>query len=195
MEIATNPKRSRRRKYRRNGRRHGRRTRRNPGLVGNITGSVGQGFKLGNLTEGAVLVGGAVGNGALTGIVSRYLPGMLTSGWGSYATGLAMAGITSQLVGMLAPKYKRDVFMGGMLQVLLQVYNNELAPKLSGLDGLLGDYLTQPQAADARPLGYLGDYLTQPQAADARPLGDLNAAADLTVSEVLAADGLSGSLV
>lgn len=154
------------------------------------------GFKPNVLMDGGVAVVGALGNSFVSGTVSGYLPGMLQSGWGNYGVGLATAGLLAAVTKMVAPKYASNVLMGGIIEVLLRVANEKLMPQAQAAVATakgLADYLTQTQAADARQLGYMGDYLTEQAAQSARPLGGLNCGDD-AVAEVLASDGLSGSL-
>lgn len=138
-------------------------------------------YNINTLGRAGVMVGGALGNAWLTGAVSGFLPSMLQSGVGGYVVGLASAGVLGAGVGMVAPRYASDVFLGGVLEVMTRVVKQYVVPMLPGMSGL-GDYLTVANAQEARPLG---DYLTVANAQQARPLGDYYG--DEYISEELAA--------
>lgn len=122
------------------------------------------------LIRAGTVVGGALGNAYLTGMVSSYLPSMLASGPGNYAVGLGTAGLMGAALGALpmTRNVAGDVFFGGVIEVATRAIKEYVVPMIPGLSGL-GDYLSTADAAGARPLG---DYLTPANAASARPLGD-----------------------
>ena len=124
------------------------------------------------LSEAGVVVGGALGNAWLSGAVGSFLPGMLQSGIGSYATGLATAGILGAGVSMIAPRQAGKVFFGGVLEVVTRAVKEYVVPMIPGMSGM-GDYLTRGNAAEARNLHGIGDYLTRGNAAEARNLHGL----------------------
>jgi len=201
--VASNPRRRRRRSRRRNvsqnpvrrrrrrrvrrsrGRKVGRRRRsNNPGAVSlrRPLKAVMAGFNVKLLSRAGVMVGGALGNAALSGTASGYMPGVLQSGPGSYVVGLGTAGLLGAGVGMVMPRLAGDVFLGAVLEVVTRAVKDYVVPLIPGMSGM-GDYLTRTDAATARPLG---DYLTRTDAATARPLGDYYGG-DQYISEELAA--------
>lgn len=178
----------------RKGRKGRRARRRNTGAVSSSSKlsisrplqAITAGFNVNALSRAAVITAGVLGNAALSGAVSNLLPvDFLKRGPGSYATGLATAGLLGAGVGMIAPKYAGDVFFGGVLSEVTRAIKEYILPMLPmrGLD----DYLTPQNAASATPLGYLNDYLTPANAAAAIPLHGLSG--DDTVSEELAVFG------
>ena len=139
------------------------------------------GFTPKTLAKGAVVLGGVVGNAAVTKFLDgmSFMPSMLKAGIGSYAVGLGTAGLTGALVSLVAPGYGAPVAFGGVLQQMVRAYNQYVTP-MSGVLPKLGemgdmdDYLTPEAASAARPLGYMYDYLTPAAAAAARPLGNFS---------------------
>jgi hypothetical protein len=135
-------------------------------------------------------VGGGIANAYATGIVTGYLPSMVSSGPLQYLWGIGTAAALGSLTAMVSKSYAPWVFFGGLFQVATDVVRQYVVPLLSkfipGLHGL-GDYLTVADAQNARPLGYFGDYLTPQAAAAARPLGYMGNMNDSFVSEELAA--------
>jgi hypothetical protein len=133
------------------------------------------GFNPHTLTKGAVVLGGFVGNSLIVKQLNglSFVPAFLKDGVGSYAVGLATAGLAGALAGLAAPGYGGTVAFGGVMQQIVRAYNQYLAPMSSFLPklGAFGDYLTRENAANARPLG---DYLTRENAQNARPLGSLS---------------------
>jgi hypothetical protein len=127
------------------------------------------GFNVRTLGDAGVIVGGALGNAWLSGMVSGFLPGVMSSRPLNYVTGLATAGVLGAGVGMVSSRYAGKVFFGGVLEVVMRAVKDYIVPMLPiGMSGL-GDYLTRSNAAEARDLG---DYLTRSNAAEARDLGD-----------------------
>jgi hypothetical protein len=131
-------------------------------------GAITRGFSLETLSKAAVVTSGALGNAWLSGMIGGFMPGFLATGIGSYATGLASAGLLGAGVGMVAPRFAAPIFFGGVLEVMMRAFKQYVTPLIPGMSGL-GDYLTREDAATARPLG---DYLTRQDAATARPLGN-----------------------
>jgi hypothetical protein len=139
------------------------------------------GYNVKTLGEAGVVVGGALGNAWLSGMVGSFLPGMLQSGIGNYAVGLGTAGVLGAGVGMVAPKQAGKVFFGGVLEVVTRAVKEYVVPMIPGMSGCsgygcmngMGDYLTRSNAAEARNLHGLGDYLTRTNAAEARNLHGL----------------------
>lgn len=176
--------------------RRGRRRRRNPnGGGGGLTlrrpiGALTAGLRPATWMKAVPLVGGALGNAWLSGIVSGmpFVPGMLRSGIGGYALSLGTAGLLGAGVGMLNRGWAAPVFFGGVLETLIRATRQYIMPllPLRGLGSFFGDYLTPMDAAMARPLGEFGDYLTRADAASARPLYGLDEQ-EQTASEELAA--------
>lgn len=144
---------------------------RNPGITGALT----SGFKPRNLMGTLPVVAGAIGNTMVSGFAASFLPSMFKSGLGSLALGLATAGVTGALAGLVKPRWASQVAFGGVLGVTMRAAAEYLEPAL-GLSGL-GDYLTVANAREAKPLGRLGDYLTVANAREARPLGGLGQSA------------------
>lgn len=185
--------RGRRRHYNRH-RRGGRRRRRNAGsmAVGGVFGRTKRlAFSVPKLAPKILIgVGGGIANAYATGIVTGYLPSMISSGPLQYLWGIGTAAALGSLTAMVSKSYAPWVFFGGLFQVATDVVRQYVVPILSkfvpGLHGL-GDYLTVSDAQNARPLGYFGDYLTPQAAAAARPLGYMGNMNDSFVSEELAA--------
>jgi hypothetical protein len=143
----------------------------NPGVVGSLT----SGFKPKLIVAMTPYVGGALANAILASQIKKlgFLPSMLKSGIGGTVTNLASAGLLGAGVGMIAPKYAGAVFMGGVVDAVINLFNESVKPLL-GLKGCCGygmsDYLTPQNAAAATSLG---DYLTSSDAAAALPLGGI----------------------
>jgi hypothetical protein len=135
-------------------------------------------------------VGGGIANAYATGLVTGWLPSMITAGPLQYLWGIGTAAALGSLTAIASRSYAPWVFFGGLFQVATDVVRQYVVPVLSrfipGLHGL-GDYLTVQDAQNARPLGYFGDYLTPQAAAAARPLGYMGNMNDTFVSEELAA--------
>jgi hypothetical protein len=117
------------------------------------------GYQPDMLVKGAVTLVGFIGNAFVTKQVNGVgmVPSFLKSGVGSYAVGLATAGITGALVGLAAPKYAVPAAFGGLLQQVVRAYNEYVAPKASFLPklGSFDDYATVEDVRNARPLGCL----------------------------------------
>lgn len=143
-----------------------------------VVGTVTQGFKPSTLMRAVPVVGGVIGNAWLTNFISKFMPGMVQSGIGNLALGLASAGLLGAGVGMLSPGNAGAVFLGGVIEVVTRGVRQYVLP-VAGLSGccpgMLGEYLTPYNVSEARPLGYMGDYLTPYNVREARPLGCLGA--------------------
>ena len=115
------------------------------------------GFSPTLLAKGAVTLAGWVGNAWATKQLSglSFMPSMLKSGVGSYAVGLASAGLTGALTSIVMPGYGMSVAFGGVLQQFAKAYNQYVAPMSTALPtlGSMEDYATQADVAAARPLG------------------------------------------
>lgn len=141
----------------------------NPGLVGAVTRPFAPKMLLGTLPY----VGGALGNAVLATWLKgqTFVPSMLKSGIGSTVLNLASAGLLGAGVGLIRPRLAGPVFMGGVVDSVINLWNATVKPML-GLKGCCGmdDYLTPMNAATATSLG---DYITAADAAAARALGDI----------------------
>jgi len=104
---------------------------------GRLLGSVTKGFQPRVVMGTLPVVGGALGNAMLSGVVSGYLPDMLSSGPGNLVVGLGTAGVLGAGVGMLAPKMAAPVFLGGVIEVVTRGVKQYLMPAV-GMSGCMG---------------------------------------------------------
>jgi len=146
----------------------------NPG--GGMVGKLTAGYQPKLLMASLPYVGGALGNAILATWLKKLtiMPSMFKTGIGNTVLNLASAGLLGAGVGMLSPKYAGPVFMGGVVDAVISVFNQYLPMK--GCCGGYGmdDYLTPGNAAAALPLGHMSEYLTTQDAASAQALGDLD---------------------
>lgn len=151
--------------------------------------SLTTGYQPDMLMKGAVTLLGFAGNALVTKQISGlgFMPGFVKSGPGSYALGLASAGLTGALVGLVAPKYAVPVVFGGVMQQIVKAYNEYLAPKASFLPklGSMDDYATVADVQNARPLGCLFGGC-------GGGMGAYNPVVDLFNPAVMPSDGGSG---
>jgi hypothetical protein len=141
------------------------------GLVGRITA----GYQPKALMASLPFVGGALGNAVLATWLKRlsFMPGVFKSGIGNTVLNLASAGLLGAGVGVVSPKLAGPVFMGGVVDAVISVFQTYLP--LKGCCGYgLDDYLTPAAAAGAQPLGGMNEYLTVQDAANAQALGDID---------------------
>lgn len=152
----------------------------NGGAVANLTGGVKSAFKPSIFVEAAPVLGGFLASKYIAGIVGKqsFVPSFLKSGIGSYALDGISAGLAYMLTNAIAPKYAKNVLLGGAVQVAGKVLNAYVIPDsvksmlADDMDGM-EDYLSvaSAQAPNLRPLG---EYLTVGAAQQnaLRPLGD-----------------------
>jgi hypothetical protein len=129
---------------------------------GGVVGMLTAGFKPDPLMKTVPVVGGALGNAVLSGMVGNFMPAMLQTGPGNLVLGLGTAGLLGAASGLvLSPRQAGSVFLGGVIEVVTRGVRQYLLPTLSGISGL-GDYLTRQNAADARALGCVGPNCPNP---------------------------------
>ncbi len=179
------------RKSARKGRRGGRRRRRNPGYgyngrrryrrnpsgMGGILKAPLSAFNRPDITEGALISGGAFLSGLVSSainnqIVSRFMPSMIGNKIAQGVVGLASAGIVRGLAGVASATrpYAGKLGLGGVVKVVSDVSSDLGYTLFSGLGGLL-DFATESQAAQATRV--LSDFATESGAASARQLGGM----------------------
>jgi len=142
------------------------------------------GYKLPTLKSAAVIASGALANNAVYRLAANNVPmfpEFLKDGPGEIAGKLAMAGITGAGVGMINAGLASEVFFGGVLQCVMDAFNEYVIPNVPGLSGL-GDYLTRADFAGRQALG---DYAS---------VRDLSAAQNLGNWEVAVPDMLDPGL-
>jgi len=111
------------------------------------------------LMEALPIAGGAIGNAAFAGFVSRYMPSFLQDGVGAIALSLGTAGLLGAGVGMVNRSWGAPVFMGGVIEAVTRAIRSYMMPvfgKLKGLSGCcgpMGNYATWLETGD-----YLPDY-------------------------------------
>jgi len=121
-----------------------------------FTGKLAAGFRPGVLISAVPVVGGAIGNAMLASYVTRFLPGMLQTGFPNLLVGLATAGLLGAGIGMLAPRMGGPIFFGGVIEVVTRGVRSYILPTIEKVKSGISDYLTVGDAAAARPLGCYG---------------------------------------
>lgn len=215
--ILTNPRRRRsRRSSRRSYRHNARRIRRNI-LTNPFTDTFKELFSKDTLLDGAMVAGGALGAVAVPnllmkiGVVEKFTPNFLKSGWGNYAlslvTGTALAGLANYFG---KKRLGRNLLIGTIAGTVGRVVGEQLTPMLPatvsaalvapGKSGMGADVDAAVEAAVEQELARQGieeyllpdgsssldDYLTADEVAGAG-VGDLDDY--LTPSDLVAAGG------
>jgi hypothetical protein len=220
--ILTNPGRSRRRSrrsYRRNiltNRSHRRRVRHNI-LTNPFTDTFKELFSKDTLLDGAMVAGGALGAVAIPnllmkiGVVEKFTPNFLKSGWGNYALSLVMGTALAGLANYFGKKrLGRNLLIGTIAGTVGRVVGEQLTPMLPatvsaalvapGKSGMGADVDAAVEAAVEQELARQGieeyllpdgsssldDYLTADEVAGAG-VGDLDDY--LTPADLVAAGG------
>jgi len=102
------------------------------------------GYRPSALKAALPVVGGLVANSVLSALVNKLVSKQFAIGdkWKNpvgLAVGLGTAGLLSVVTKMIAPRYAKHVFLGGLTQVAWDGYQNYVAPSLKkklGLNGL-----------------------------------------------------------
>lgn len=102
---------------------HHRSRRRNPGSLAHPLGAIKSKFSVGALKEALPVAGGIALNAWASGMLAPRLPAILSTGIGSYATGLALAGASG-----LIPKYGSRLAAGGVVFQVLRALNQYVVP-------------------------------------------------------------------
>jgi hypothetical protein len=143
------------------------------------------GYSIPTLTSAATVTVGALANNALYRVVSGFIPvTFLKSGPGAALGKIGLSGITGAAVGLLRPQMASEIFFGGVLQAVMDLFNTYVTPNIPGLSGL-ADYLS---VEDARRAQALGDYLSVEDARRAQALGTMpDEEGEVYIAEELAA--------
>lgn len=128
---------------------------RNPSAVAS---GIAAGFKPSNLTAALPIIGGAIANGLLRGMISSRVP-MLAKGLPSILLGLGTAGLVGMAGGYVSPKIGKAMALGGGVEVLSELFVNLAGGKGLGYVDIdlgadwngatLSDYADLRQAAAA----------------------------------------------
>ena len=152
------------------------------------------GYKLPTLKSAAVIASGALANNAVYRLAANNVPmfpEFLKDGPGEIAGKLAMAGITGAGVGMINAGLASEVFFGGVLQCVMDAFNQYVIPNVPGLSGL-GDFLTRADFAGRQALG---DYASVRDLSAAQNLGDYASVQALSQAQNLGSDGQGESYI
>jgi hypothetical protein len=168
-------------------------------IAGNLKGMVTSGFSVGTIKETLPVVGGFALTPMLAAMISQKLPAMFQSGVGSYAIGLAAAGLLGA-AGRAANVNGTNVLLGGIAAVLTKAvgeFSKGGLKGLSGVDGMdgldgFGDYFTPSSATNAIPTESGGQFYSQPLMPPASSGEALTQGTDreqVAVAQAMASDG------